>query len=346
MSGSLLHVLAPGLLGPLPAQAAADVRLDGPGAAPAELLLSRARRPTPVSAGLSQRLVQLLDEQGATAVGPACALGDGLHPGRHVVFCADPVHLVPDRDQLRVMSPGPVSLTPADRRSLQQDVQGYFADEGFTLEVQAAGGWYLFCDPERAPRLDTAPLEQVLGTSLRDGLPDGPDAAHWIRHLNAIQMLLHASPLNVSRQAAGLPPVSGVWLWGGGALPANGVRSRFRAVFSHDALARGLAAAAGIPCEPPETWHGSAAVDQASGQVLLQTEALVPVTDAESFARWQHQAGAWCDRWAPVLLQLLRRRSFARICLESEGRRFLLGPHSLRAFWRRPRPFRHWLVAA
>ncbi len=49
-------------------------------------------------------------------------------------------------------------------------------------------------------------------------LPSGADAGTWKRWQNEIEMLLHAHPVNIAREAEGLLPANGVWFWGGGRL--------------------------------------------------------------------------------------------------------------------------------
>jgi hypothetical protein len=53
-------------------------------------------------------------------------------------------------------------------------------------------------------------------------------------------MLLFSHPVNEARMARGDLPVSGLWFWGGGALPLQRAMAPDR-IFANDELARGLA---------------------------------------------------------------------------------------------------------
>src|SRR5690606_32304578 len=45
--------------------------------------------------------------------------------------------------------------------------------------------------------------------------PQTPAYRPWRRALNLVQMAWHDHPVNQRREAAGLPPVNGLWLYGG-----------------------------------------------------------------------------------------------------------------------------------
>jgi hypothetical protein len=159
----------------------------------------------------------------------------------------------------------------------------HLGTEGLRLEAPTPGRWYLLS--ERPHDLVTQPLAAVLGRPIAGQLPRGPEAPHWARLLNEIQMLFHHSEVNQRREAAGLPTISGLWLWGGGCLlppssPASGTsrpaggaislaaasssqtsgaaipvgssapRAGYAQVYSTDPLALGLARASGIPTAP------------------------------------------------------------------------------------------------
>lgn len=348
MGVSRLHLIAPGLLGPVPAEAADTLYAEAPGHAETALLLARAGRVVRSSPRqtLAERLFTLLrgPADGMAPVAPYRALGDGIAVGRRAVFCADPLRLVPDRDQLRAFDPGSVQLSAAALEPFLQAFHHHFADDGLELRCGPSGRWYLLA--ERMPAVTLEPIEAVYGRSLGQCLPQGPEAGTWIGLLNAVQMLLHEAPFNQQRESAGLAPITGLWFWGGGVMnAAPPVSPAFDTVFSDDPLTRGLSASAGLACEPASSWPTtSRPVAGQDERLLLQTPTLPAVADAESFQRWQRALDAWCGHWGPPLLQRLHRREVGQLVLESGGRQFLLGPRSLRAIWRRPRQLSHWLL--
>lgn len=206
----------------------------------------------------------------------------GSGPGPYVLH-ADPVHLRPDRDRL-VLFAGPDFVPDrVEADALVALFNQHLGTEGLRLEAPTPARWYLLS--ERPHDLVTQPLAAVLGRPIAGQLPRGPEARHWARLLNEIQMLFHHSEVNQRREAAGLPTISGLWLWGGGQLlppsslasgPSSLVggtispaadsssqtssapnqvgssypRAGYAQVYSTDPLALGLARASGIPTAP------------------------------------------------------------------------------------------------
>jgi hypothetical protein len=82
-----------------------------------------------------------------------------------------------------------------------------------------------------------------------DGAING-SALPLTRWLNEVQMFLHCHRANARREAAGLPAVNSLWLWGGGSLP-GALAPRYSAVFTGNPLAIGCARAAGTRNIPP-----------------------------------------------------------------------------------------------
>lgn len=145
-------------------------------------------------------------------------LGEGMAVAADTVWMhADPVHLRPDRAQLRVYAGAQVAPNPAEAAALVAAFNQHFAEEGVALIAPVPERWYLRLTPARA--LVTHPLYRVQGESMADYLPQGADARAWMRLLNETQMLFHAAAVNRQREAAGRPLINGIWTWGAGILP-------------------------------------------------------------------------------------------------------------------------------
>ena len=188
---------------------------------------------------------------------PYCWLADrqtddpGMVPDTYVLH-ADPVHLRPDRDRLVLFAGPDFAPDRAEADALVALFNQHLGEEGLRLEAPTPGRWYLLS--EQAPELVTQPLAAVLGRPIAGQLPRGPEARRWARLLNEVQMLFHHSEVNQHREAAGIPTLNGLWLWGGGRLlPPPPGQVGYARVFSSDPLARGLARACGIPTPPLPT---------------------------------------------------------------------------------------------
>lgn len=181
---------------------------------------------------------------------PYCRLADfqtedlGTGPEPYVLH-ADPVHLRPDRDRLVLFAGPDFAPDRAEADALVNLFNQHLGDEGLRLEAPTPERWYLLS--EQPPQLVTQPLAAVLGRPIAGHLPQGPEARRWARLLNEVQMLFHHSEVNQRREAAGIPTLNGLWLWGGGRLLPPPGRVAYKVVFGADPLVRGLARASGIP---------------------------------------------------------------------------------------------------
>ncbi len=258
-----LDCLVPGLFGPVPVQPAevpptpvlsrllglAD-RLSGP-----ERLAGAARPTQGGTADPCRTLFHLFGH--ATAPDRDCpsapygylaeAPGASLATTSYVLH-ADPVHLRPDRDRLVLFAGPDFAPDRAEADALVALFNHHFGVEGPRLEAPTPEHWYLLTD--KPPDLVTQPLAAVLGRPIAGQLPQGAEARHWARFLNEVQMLFHHSEVNQRREAAGIPSLNGLWLWGGGSLVAPPGQASYERVFSADPLALGLARASGIPTAP------------------------------------------------------------------------------------------------
>lgn len=329
-----IDLLTPGLFGPVPVR---------PGDLPATPALVRAlgradRLPAPGSDPKSALLacfgVDAQPDQELPSA-PFCHLADLPDSGATgYVMHADPVHLRPDRDQVRLFDSRHLGVTAQESEALVALFNRHFAEDGLRLEAPVPERWYLRA--ERPPRLRSSPLYAAVGHSIAGLLPTGPDAPAWARLLNEAQMLFHHAETNRIREQEGRPTVSGIWPWGGGCLPDALPPAGYDRVYATDVLARGLAAASGVRREPlPED---SAALLESRGQgaVLVLWDGLwASVLDADG-AGWM-DALVGMERWlGPLLTGLGKGRDACLNIHPCNGERYRVRGWDLRRFWRRP----------
>ena len=165
--------------------------------------------------GIAAALFALLGLAGDTPIAPLAMLGSGGDPRDDYVLCADPVHLVADRDTvLLVQRVDDVSAEEQVR--LVRMLDGHFASDGLRFEARRPDAWFVRCSD--APDVRMTPLDAALRRPLFHHLPAGADARRWRTWQNEIQMLLHEHTVNAEREARGQPTVTGLWFWGGGTL--------------------------------------------------------------------------------------------------------------------------------
>ncbi|MGB5831241.1 MAG: phosphoglycerate mutase [Thiohalocapsa sp.] len=323
-SRAVFELFAPGLLGPIPMPT--DRRPQTP---ILNLLLARGRLSTSAGTDLASALLSRFNTE---ASAPYCLSVDRPDWDRSGYWMhADPVHLRPDRDLLRLFDARHLGISQAEADAMVGELNAHFRQDGLEFCAPAASRWYLRC--EEPPAITTQPLERAIGQHVDGLLPAGQDSTRWASLVNEAQMLLFQTPVNQRREAAGRPAVSGLWTWGGGVWQAPRLASRLDLIQAKSPLARGLAAAAGITVKPSDApWpRGAKAV------LAIREDLQDAVLDADDRA-WAAAAASIDHQLAPVL-EALRSRRLCRIVVDAcDGRCWAITRSDLRRFWRRTRP--------
>lgn len=342
-----LTLFVPGLF--LPGEVHADTVHDL--AAPAlALIAGRGRRGSPPADWLAAAF-------GLPAPLPAAALrklGAGeaatANEPRHrqaaegEILCIDPVHWKVSREGVTLDDPARLALDAAEAQALIAAIQPLFADWG-EIAASAPERWEMRL--ARPPALETRPLPEAIGRPVDPRLPAGADGREWRARLAEAQTVLHAHPVNRTREDQGRPTINSLWPWGQGALP-QASRSDFTAAWSADPLVAGLCALAGIPCAAPPDCFAPAA-----GHLLCCNETLAqPARALDAFA-WRGALLALEEHWlAPALAALRsgRLRELRLIGTRHGGApataAFTLTRGDLLRFWRRPQPLASLTEAA
>lgn len=234
-------------------------------------------------------------------------------------LCADPAYVQPDINGARMLACGTLDLARDEAEALARELKPVFGDSGALLETTTPARWHLRL-PAGAVLPTFAAPEDVLGADLFEHLPQGSGGRRWRQLFNEAQVILHQHPVNAARRARGAMPANSLWFWGGGALPVW-IRTPLTLVVSDDALARALAARAGIGSETPRPERLAQTLD---GATLFDLERVAP----DALAR----------AWLPALFDALVRGRVKELHFAfASGERFRLARwHRLR-FWRRAR---------
>lgn len=294
-----------------------------------ETLLSRARSHTVLPV---ERMTALLSLFGATLppdadipVAPVTWNLDHGEPAAGYVLRADPVHLVADRDVLRLLHHENFPVAAAEAQGLVAALNTHFATDGLRFSAPHPQRWYLSI-PESLKMRTHAP-DAAAGAPLESFLPWGENGALWHRHLNEIQMLLHSHPVNEAREARGQPVINSVWLWGGGVTPTP-ARNTWAQVWSEEPLALGLAKLSATPrtALPPDaqSWLDAAITP---GDHLL----VLPHTFTEEFTMHLD------TRWFAPLLAALKTARLQQLTLCSAGHRWSIDRTAAKRWWVRRR---------
>lgn len=200
-------------------------------------------------------LARLTAELGAPPIGQGLAAlrywgQTGERPSAWLA-AADAVYLEPRLDHLRLHS-----LAPADILGHMQAVVAELdrsLGQGSSLRfLEREGSGYVRADAEP---FATASLSATAldGAEPSRHMPAGEGAARFRKLLSEIEMALHMSPIQAERESAGLRPISGLWLWGGGTAP-EAINHRLPMLYGDDALITGYWRAA---ASQARAWPGS-----------------------------------------------------------------------------------------
>jgi hypothetical protein len=242
------------------------------------------------------------------------------------VFIATPVHYLAEMSDVRLAAEGLLSLDPTEAEALAADFNRVWHDAGIRLiagRPQAAAGMgptHLFCAADRALHAETRDPEDVLDRHIAEYLPAGADAPRLRQLMSEIEMWLFEHAVNRTRVLRAAPPISGLWLWGGGP------------------------ALASLP--PVEGWtvgtdvffNAFGARPTASSEA--NTAGIVVIDDEPG-----SQAGREAElRWLERSLGDLNSGRISRLDLSAGGRCFSVKGRWNRRPWRRRRPW--WEVFA
>lgn len=249
----------------------------------------------------------------------------------------DPVHLRVDSNHARLFGPHVLGLDADEAARLVERLNGHLAQDGLSIEAPAPARWYVRL--AEAPRFTTHPLPEVAGRNVNPFLPQGPGADRLRGWLTELQMLLHDAPTNDARERAGRLPANSVWPWGESAVAAP-TTAPVHVISAHP-LACGLARLSSLAPQtdpvPPAEWRQGTTliVDAAARDPLIHGEV----------EGWLEELARLERTWLTPLRRALDTGALDRIELEGgDGRRFIASRAARYRFWRRERPWYHWLA--
>jgi hypothetical protein len=238
-----------------------------------------------------------------------CAVAGG---GGSFVFIATPVHAIAGMRSVSMPADGILDLEPAEADALVRDFNQVFL--GDDVRLARGMGSLLLLLFDLPLRVATSAPEEVLGRDLLACMPRGADAARVRRVMSEIEMWLHEHVVNEHRKARAAPPITGLWLWGGGA--------------------------SGLPLPAVHGWTAGSdplfsAFQVHSQHVPAGASGIVVIADSPGTAGWARAEQEWLEPAMAALkaghvLQI--ELSAGRQCFSVSGRRGW-------RFWRRSLPW-------
>ena len=264
----------------------------------------------------------------------------GVSPG--YVLYIDPVHLKPDRDHLILFGPKSLSLHMNEAKKLRDDVVACYQDLHWEIACCSASSWVLILD--KKPDASFSTLADVVGKSIGDYLPAGPDRNYWRNINNEIQMLLHNHPTNLRREQQGQLTANSVWFWGGGNLQLlqkkNTLPKQACRVWTDYSCAAGLAKLA--EQEVKEL--------PADAEILLNAESTLATekiyldlndisSTLEGSLTQTEKFNSLLSLWiAPLMVSLSAKKIGQLRLYDDRGRCFSINSRQLKRWWKPVRP--------
>jgi len=168
-------------------------------------------------------------------------------------WIATPVHLMAGLKTVHFPANGVLRLSASEANAFAEAFASTFGGDGLELHPAGAAGFVL--RGLAASGASTVEPARLLGDLLETHLPSGAGSAELRALTSEIEMWLHDLPLNRQRALRGEPPISSVWLWGGGQPPRDPLRtsrgaSLWSRMVTEDTWAKALADLAGVPVSP------------------------------------------------------------------------------------------------
>ena len=224
------------------------------------------------------------------------------------VCIAAPVHYVAEMSNVRLAPDGLLALRLAEAEALTVDFDRVWGDSGTRLMAGRCAD--LYCIFDRALQVTTCDPQDVQNLHIAEYLPAGPDAPALRRLMSEIEMWLFEHAVNGARGGQGLQPITGLWLWGGGAPIAS------------------LPKVQGFCAGDDVFFNAFTGMVSGGGGVIVVPEA--PGTDA-----WRDAESHWLG---PAIAQL-RSGKISRLDLSAGTRCFSVTARASRRFWRRAKPW-------
>jgi hypothetical protein len=275
-----------------------------------EQLLARADASRPVSDWRADAFRIIAPQAVLPAIAPAALRADGGAADAAWACLATPVHYVAEMTSVRLSEDGILSMQPAAAATLAADFNRVWNGSGVRLLAGKSSS--LYCIFDQLLNVTTRDPQDMLDRHIEEHLPTGADAPRLRQLMSELEMWLFEHGENSARAAAGLPRISGLWLWGGGA-----------------------------PLASPPSVQGWAAGDDVyfsalSAQRSETSDSGVIVAAATPGSDEWHDIES---RWLKPAAAQLRAGRLSRLEISAGDRCFSLTARAIRRFWRRSKPW-------
>ena len=195
---------------------------------------------------------------------------------------ATPVHLIAGMTSIHLDRRSILRLDPNDQVALVADFQRVFHDSGFHLQPLEAGD-FLMLGPQMTIA-ETSEPARFVGASMAEAQRADASTPALLRLGAELEMWLHDHAINEGRRRRGELPVTALWLWGGGPVPARGRIVEVAYPITPEDIARGDFGGRPVPAVgnvgAPHGGPGPGATDVGAAQCTAAPGITAPGTTA------------------------------------------------------------------
>ena len=250
-------------------------------------------------------------------------------------YCADPVHLQADRDQVILSHPESMDIQVDEADALIAGFNELFNEDGLTLWCSTnVAHWYLHS--EQPWELSTTPLGFAENRSIMEFMPQGEDAQRWRKVITELEMLFYANPVNQQRTMSGKPTISSLWLWGV-QQEQRATRPKWDLLVGEHPLVRGAHKLQGI-----KRLDSSASIKELltqSNNSLIIVDELLRYQRSGDYDKILELLADLEHRIFAPAFEALKKRQLKSITIQpANGSIYRIKRHQLIRFWRKIKP--------
>lgn len=336
---SILSLVIPGLLGPLPELKESSIEL--PDCRVLSKWLSRSNKTQTSANNYYAQLAELFSIDKNYSITHASALTDQCDCSKGFWLRADPVHFKADLDHAILIDHQQLDILQSEADALVDAFNAHFKEDGVKLLSTHPYRWYLYS--EQQLDIETTRLENSVGRNVNHFLPEGEYALKWRSFLNEAQMLFHMHDVNAQREQQGKLTINSLWLWGEGLSNQLPATASYNWVMTNEPVAQGLAISSACKIVPVDTSIDHLLEHKSHGLIVLDD-----IMGAASYGDVQACSDAIdfiCQQWIEPLNNYLKKGFITEINLYSaNGQLFKITKNSLRKFWKKTQPLKNFIV--
>jgi hypothetical protein len=227
-------------------------------------------------------------------------------------------------------------LNKVETQALAATFTPFFKEVGLDLYISEQSEWFL----RVSDHVDvvTNGMASIIGKSIINLLPSGPDQVFWRRLFTECQMLLSTHPVNIQRRERAEPEVLCFWFEGLGRIQAE-LTSDFHQIYTNDSAIQGVA-----------KWAGGRGASLSEGEHSSVLNNLpVAIIDRSFLAlsrdEYINKLMTWERQWFKPLYDASVTGKIASLIIDDcSGRQFIFKPQNQYYFWRRIKPLSAFTV--